>query len=148
MPGGDRYVAAYLRELDLATFDPKVPPPKTQAFWDIVDASRAPEDCELADVLDELGNPIVVTLQQVSNAALPKFQEWLDDPKNQRAIPLRFEQCDYERVRNPDSKQGLWRIAGERQAVYGRVDVSLRDRLEAVGEMARGREGKVVKFKP
>jgi hypothetical protein len=42
--GGDRHVAAYLAELDLSGFDPKAPPPKTQAFWEIVDASRAPED--------------------------------------------------------------------------------------------------------
>ena len=46
-----------LHELDLSDFDPKAPPPKTPAFWDIVDANRAPEDAELADVLDKLGNP-------------------------------------------------------------------------------------------
>ena len=48
--GGIGHVAAYLAELDLSDFDPKAPPPKTPAFWDIVDASRAPEDAELADV--------------------------------------------------------------------------------------------------
>ena len=52
--GGDRHVAAYLDVLDLAGFDPKAPPPKTQAFWDIVDAGRAGEDAELADVIDAL----------------------------------------------------------------------------------------------
>jgi Family of unknown function (DUF5906) len=55
--GGDRHVAAYLAELDISKFDPKAPPPKTAAFWDIVDASRAPEDAELADVLGRLRNP-------------------------------------------------------------------------------------------
>src|SRR5262249_53573724 len=43
----------------------KAPPPKTAAFWAIVDASRAPEDAELADVLDALGNPPAVTLSQI-----------------------------------------------------------------------------------
>ena len=38
------HVAAYLRELDISGFDPKAPPPKTAAFWDIASASRAPED--------------------------------------------------------------------------------------------------------
>ena len=52
--GGDRHVAAYLAALDLTGWDPKAPPPKTPAFWDIVDASRAPEDAELADVIDAL----------------------------------------------------------------------------------------------
>jgi hypothetical protein len=55
--GGDRHLAAYLAQLDISAFDPKAPPPKTAAFWDIVDANRAPEDAELADALDRLGNP-------------------------------------------------------------------------------------------
>jgi hypothetical protein len=49
-------VAAYLASLDISGFNPKAPPPKTPAFWAIV-ANRAPEDAELADVLDGLGNP-------------------------------------------------------------------------------------------
>ena len=50
--GGDRHVAAYLAELDISGFDPKAPPPKTPAFWAVVDANRAPEDAELADLLE------------------------------------------------------------------------------------------------
>jgi len=33
--GGHCHVAAYLAELDLASFDPKAPPPKTSAFWEL-----------------------------------------------------------------------------------------------------------------
>ena len=55
--GGFGHVAAYLTELDISGFDPKAPPPKTAAFWDIVGASSAPEDAELADVIDALGQP-------------------------------------------------------------------------------------------
>ena len=58
--GGFEHVTAYLAGLDIASFDAKAPPPKTAAFWDIVDASRAPEDAELADVLDRLGRPDAV----------------------------------------------------------------------------------------
>jgi hypothetical protein len=54
--GGSQHVASYLKALDLSGFDPKAPPPKTAAFWDIVDANRAPEDAELADVLDGVGS--------------------------------------------------------------------------------------------
>ena len=64
--GGFGHVAAYLAELDLSGFNPKAPPPKTPAFWAIVDANRAPEDAELADVLDELGNPDAVTLAMLA----------------------------------------------------------------------------------
>jgi hypothetical protein len=39
--GGDRHVAAYLAKLDLSTFDPKAPPPKTAAFWAIVEDRSA-----------------------------------------------------------------------------------------------------------
>ena len=64
--GGFGHVAAYLAALDLADFDAKAPPPKTDAFWDIVDANRAPEDAELADVLDRLGNPDATTLDRLA----------------------------------------------------------------------------------
>jgi hypothetical protein len=55
--GGVERVAYYLGELDLSGFDPKAPPPKTAAFYEIVDSSRAPEDAELANALDALGWP-------------------------------------------------------------------------------------------
>ena len=65
--GGDQHVAAYLMSLDISDFDPKAPPPQTPAFWAIVEANRAPEEGELADVLDKLGNPDAVTLADVEN---------------------------------------------------------------------------------
>jgi hypothetical protein len=70
--------------------DPKAPSPKTYAFWDIVNASRSPEDAELADVLDGIGNPAVTTLGEIINNAPPDFQEWLKNRKNSRAIPHRL----------------------------------------------------------
>jgi hypothetical protein len=66
---GSRHVAAYLATLDISGFDPKAPPPKTAAFWQVVDANRAPEDAELADILDELGKPAAVTLPDVQKNA-------------------------------------------------------------------------------
>jgi hypothetical protein len=47
----------HLNNLDISGFDPKAPPPKTPAFWDIVNANIAPEDAEIADAIDALGNP-------------------------------------------------------------------------------------------
>src|SRR5262245_23287490 len=67
--GGIANVAAYLAKLNLSKFNPKEPPPKTQAFWTIVDANRAPEEGELSDIIDKLGNPDAVTLHQVIEAA-------------------------------------------------------------------------------
>jgi hypothetical protein len=61
--GGFGHVAAYLADLDLGDFEPKAPPPKTEAFWAIVNAGRAPEDAEMADALDALKQPDAVTLR-------------------------------------------------------------------------------------
>ncbi|MET4198753.1 primase-helicase family protein [Bradyrhizobium sp. LA6.12] len=127
--GGFGHVAAYLAGLDLSGFDAKAPPPKTAAFWDIVDANRSPEDAELADVLDLIGNPDAVTLVRVQTAATGDFIAWIRDRRNRRQIPYRFEQCGYVPVRNPTAKDGLWVINGARQAVYAKALLSLRDQL-------------------
>src|SRR5262249_53670898 len=113
------------------------------AFWDIVDANRSPIDGELADVLDDLGNPVAVTLEQVISKANNKFADWLEDPKNQRAIPHRFEQCGYVSVRKPDRRDNLWRINKRRQVIYVLSDLSCRDQLEAAENLARKYELKM-----
>lgn len=133
---------AHLARHDLSSFDPKAPPPKTQAFWDIVEANRAPEDNELADVLDRLNNPAAVTLDQIADAAGAEFAGWLRDRRNRRQIPHRFEQCGYVPVRNPAEKQsGIWRVGGRRQAIYAQGDLSLRDQLAAAQALVQGGRG-------
>jgi hypothetical protein len=139
--GGDRHVAAYLAGVDLSGFDCKAPPPKTQAFWDIVDANRAPEDAQLADILDALDNPPAVTLRRVTDKTEftnRKFGDWLQDPKNRRLIPNRFEQCGYMPVRNPDRQDRLWKIRGQRQVVYALSSLSLQEQLEAAQKLITG----------
>jgi hypothetical protein len=137
--GGDTHVATFLAEYDISDFDPKAPPPKTQAFWDIVDANRSSVDSELADVLDALDNPRAVTLQQVIGKAdfinNKKLADWLSDPKNQRAIPHRFEQCDYVPVRNPNRQDKFWKIGGRRQVVYALSSLSLAEQLDAADQI-------------
>jgi hypothetical protein len=130
--GGDRHVAAYLASLDLKSFDPKAPPPKTQAFWEIVDASRAPEDAELADAIDALGSPDAVTLERIAARATPSFSEWLRDRKNARRIPHRLESCGYVAVRNDGAEDGLWKFEGRRQVIYAKASLSLLQRATAV----------------
>jgi hypothetical protein len=139
--GGLRHVAAYLRQLDISGFDPKAPPPKTEAFWDIVNASRPSEDSELEDILDELGSPAATTLKRViagaAEAGRENFKDWLRDRKNRRVIPHRFEACGYVPVRNPNRKTGVWVIDGERQVVYAKQDLSLREHLAAARELGQ-----------
>ena len=110
--GGFAHVAAYLSQLDISPFDPKAPPLKTQAFLDIADATRAPEDAELADAIDALGNPDALTLNQIKVASLgnSEFNAWISDRKNRRAIPHRLEKCGYTSVRNGKRADGQWKI--------------------------------------
>jgi hypothetical protein len=137
--GGNEAVTAYLRQRDIRRFDPKAPPPKTAAFWAIADANRAPEEAELADILDRLGKPPAVTLGHIQNAAEGDVVEWLRDRRNRRIIPHRLERCGYAPVRNPDdAHDGQWKIDGKRQTVYARQTLSLLDQM-AAAQRLRGR---------
>ena len=132
--GGNAHVAAYLRELDLSDFDPKAPPPKTEAFYAVVDASRTPEDADMADVLDALGNPKTLTLFDVMLNADEPFKSWLQDRRNSRQIGHRMVEAGYEPVRNSAAKDGLWVIEGKRQAIYARSNLTVRERQSAAAE--------------
>jgi hypothetical protein len=140
--GGAEDVAAYLAELDIRSFDPKAPPPKTPAFWDIVDANRAPEDAELADILDSLGMPDATTLIRISNEARGDFETWIKDRNNRRAIPHRLERCGYVPVRNDDADDGLWKLSGRRQVIYAKSTLSLAAQLQAARQLLTSGQGK------
>lgn len=133
--GGTEIVVHYLATLDLSGFDPKAPPPKTPAFWEIVDASRTPEDAEMADALDRLNRPAAVTLDAIVVVAPISFKEWLTDRKNRRKIPHRLDECGYVPARNGDASDGLWKIAGRRQAVYVKRELAVRDQQAAASAL-------------
>jgi hypothetical protein len=139
--GGVRHVAAYLAELDISDFDAKAPPPQTEAFWAIVDANRAPEDAELADVLDRLDNPDAVTLSRIESEARLDFGVWLSDRRNRRLIPHRFESCGYVPVRNGAAKDGQFVVQGRRQRIYAKATMSAAERLRAARKLERRSAG-------
>jgi hypothetical protein len=136
--GGYGHVAAYLRSIDLSDFDPKAPPPKTNAFWAIVDAGQAPEDGELADSIERLGNPDAFTLHQIIAYAEADFASWLKDRKNNRQIPHRIESAGYESVRNPGTSDGRWKVSGKNQVIYAKRSMCIRDRITAARSLLRG----------
>jgi hypothetical protein len=138
--GGIGHVAAYLATLDLSGFDPKAPPPKTAAFWDIVSANRAPEDLEIADIIDKLNNPSAITVSDMVIYATEEFGTWLRDRRNSRQIPHRLEAAGYVAVRNDaDKHDGHWRVAGKRQVIYAKRELTVRDRLAAASSLCRER---------
>lgn len=138
--GGIGHVAAYLRARNIGGFDAKAPPPKTAAFWAIVDSSRSPEEPELADLIDYLGNPAALTLRKLQEAASATnshdFADWLKDRKNRRVIPHRLEKSGYVPVRNPDAaSDGHWKIGGVRQAVYASKTLAPSDQIARAREL-------------
>jgi hypothetical protein len=161
--GGYGHVSAYLAKLDISNFDPKAPPRKTTAFWAIADANRAPENVELADAIDEIARrraaargapigdntpvkivdrpPVLTIAKIVFEMGQVELSEWLLDRKNRRAIPHRFKQCGYIAVRNDVASDGLFLIKGRRQAIYGRVDLSVSDRLRAASDFLKKENG-------
>jgi hypothetical protein len=133
--GGRQHVNAYLQQLDISGFNPKAPPPKTEAFFAIVDANRVSEDAELQDILDELGNRKAITLDSICLKAADDFRCWLTDRKNRKQIPHRFEACGYVPVRNKNADDGLWRVNGKRQAIYALAELSLRDQYDEASKL-------------
>ena len=91
---------------------------------------------QLQDLLDKLGNPDAVTLDQIIKAAsgtsIFDIANWLTDRKNRRIIPHWLGVAGYIPVRNKARGTGLWVVAGVRQVVYAKKALWLGERLKAV----------------
>jgi hypothetical protein len=141
--GGFGHVAAYLTELDISKFDPKAPPPKTAAFWTIVNANRPSEEGEFMDLIQgPLGNPDAMTMHQLIAAATNNFElgEWLSDRRNHRTIPHRLEKCGYVPVYNDAETEGRWKIGGRSVVVYAKKTLSVREQIAAVNALKKRTE--------
>jgi Family of unknown function (DUF5906) len=131
--GGAEAVADHLARLDLSAFDPKAPTPHTQAFWEIVNAMRAVEESEMADVIELLGRPptlIVLDLIREAEFNIARFAEFLAflrDRKNSRLVTVRFEECGYRRLANPGEQTGRWNLVSGRTGVYVRAQMTDRE---------------------
>jgi hypothetical protein len=144
--GGYAHVAAYLATRDISRFNPKAPPPKTEVFWEIVHTCRAPEQNDLADVLDLMGNPDAFVLDDLKTVASKLYKHtdnlygFLTEKKNARQIPHRMEDCGYVSVRNPYAKDGAWVVEGSRKVIHGKKDLSTEAQLKVVPPMIDKRE--------
>jgi hypothetical protein len=99
--GGADAVADHLRALDLTRFNPKAPPPHTQAFWEMVNAMRSEKESEMDDIIESLERPDALIIGNIisraSTLARHGFVEWLKDGKNARQTALFLEDCGYRR---------------------------------------------------
>ncbi len=128
--GGLANVITFLEQRDLSKFDAKNPPPKTEAWHEMVTNGCTPEEAELSEIIERLGRPEVVRLNDVTAVAPKDTQSWLNERKNRRRIPHLFEGAGYRAVRSSYAKDGRWVIGGERFVIYAQ---------EALGEGARQR---------
>ena len=134
--GGAAAVAHYLRTLDLSGFNPKAPPPRTQAFWEMVNAMRSEKEGMMEDILDDLERPDALLLSQIVSRARTlghhEFAEWVKDGSHSRQTALMLEDCGYRRLSNPLDKRGRWMIGGQRVGgVYVRNGLLDREAIAA-----------------
>ena len=127
--GGTAHVAAYLRERDVSGFRPGSPPPQTEVFRDIIEASTPAESYWIGEILDEMGRPYVLLMTSIIARADGEQAQWLR--KNPKSVPHRLEECGYTRVAKPGTTNGRWMIGGKPQNVYGNKDLTLKDRISA-----------------
>jgi hypothetical protein len=129
---GFAHVAAYLAILDIRKFNPKAPPPKTAAFWEVVNINRSSEDAELSDQIDALGNPDAVTVKGIiGRCTNPDLTNSLTDRRTRRAIPHWLERCGYVSVRNPDAQDRVWKVENVRQPIYAKKTLTPSERIAA-----------------
>ena len=91
----------------------------------------------MADVIDKLGSPDALTINQLIAVATGEVMDWLLDRKNRRALPHRLERCEYVSVQNPENKRGLWVLKGERQVIYAKASRPLAERIKAARALLR-----------
>mgnify|MGYP001218794323 CR=1 FL=1 len=135
--GGVGHVCAFLKTLDISKFSHTQPPPKTDAFWEIVSANEPMEIGALQDAIEALKNPIVFTAQDLMAVASTDLSEWLGNLRYRRSLFQYLDRLGYRPVRNKFSKQGLWKVNGKRYVIYGKVNVPQPELLQAIEEKLR-----------
>jgi hypothetical protein len=142
--GGYGHIAAYLRGLDISTFNPKAPPPQTEAWRDIVESNLPVEDAEFAEALSMLGNPDAVTIAQIMKITPSNsFANWLDERKNRKSFAHRLESCGYVSVRNEECgghNRWRYRISNNGNSILREVSVYAKTKLVPAVRVKAARE--------
>jgi phage/plasmid primase-like uncharacterized protein len=144
--GGMGHVTAYLDQVDLSNWDAKAPPPKTDAFWEIVLADSPQESGDVADIVRHLGNPDAVTLEllRATAAAMGKaeFVEWgwtgREAKRNRRQLVYRLEEAGYGATKNDIQADGRWRVMGNNMHIYTRRQLTTKQRYAAAQAIQSG----------
>jgi hypothetical protein len=148
--GGFQNVAAYLLNLDVSGFKPKAPPPKTAAWYQMVDHSVHPETMGFQDLIerlsDENGNPpAVVSLEMLREEASKVWDEanaLFEDPKHRTRLSYRLDDVGYMKAINPDAAKsgGRWRKSNRKLTLFARKEMTNREQEDACRAFLKGQE--------
>jgi hypothetical protein len=134
---GFAIVAHYLLNLDLSDYSVKTPPPKTEAFWEMAMAGAPVENVEIFDLVERIGSPPVLTIDDLVLQADEQLSLWMRDRKNARAVAHRLEDCGYRKHRNPSDRLGTFSVRGKRKMIYTARDLGLTEAQRAVESYLR-----------
>lgn len=134
--GGIGHVVAFLRTLDISEFDPKAPPPRTEAFEAIVASNHNPEDLELADLLERMNSPAAISvrdlIQDARSMQMFELADSLSGNRNARKIHHRLDRAGYELMKNLGTRDGRWKRDGQNVSVYVRQGQTVPERYDAL----------------
>ena len=161
---GLEHAAAYLATLDVTDFDVYAAPPKTDAFWSVVNACQILVENKLREALDNFDvdmfgekppcRPEAVTVDMLvrelareSSNFGNELYELLTGPKSQR-IAHKFHEAGYGPVPNPKRPaDGYWRIDDKRVVVYAPTGMQPERRLKAAMALVMRERRRAVRLK-
>ena len=130
--GGDGHVAAFLRDYDISRFNPTAPPPKTEAFWEMVETGVPTEAHEIANVIEVgMKSPDALNVVQFKNAIPLESDLRVWAQKNDKLLPRRIAEAGYVLVRNPNDGRGRWKIGDSRTPVYVKSSLTRGEQVKA-----------------
>lgn len=114
LTGGVHHIVAFLQERDISGFSASNGQRKTDAHKTVVAGGMTP-DSWIIDVIEELGNPRFVNLEQVMDVAVTNGEEMM---KVKQKIGAALGRQNYTMYRNPLSNSGRWKLNGKNTFIY------------------------------
>ena len=114
LAGGSNHIAAYLHERDLSDFSASNGQRKTDAHRTVV-AGGMSGDQWLDDIIDELGEPDGLRADWLITKAVAAGEK---DGDVKRKLANSIGRLGYVLFKNPNIKDGRWKIGGKKVTVY------------------------------
>lgn len=117
LAGGSNHIAAYLHERNISKFSASNGQRKTEAHKTVV-AGGMTGDAWLLDILDEMAFPKFIRQDWIITKAVASGEK---DTDVKRKLQNSIGRLDYAMYKNPDTKDGRWKIGGKLHYVYAKV---------------------------